>query len=249
MSTNDRDLAGVTRRLRKILALAESANPGEAAAALQQARTIMDKYGIDAVDAAATEVGESAAKLSGADLPLWESALVGVIKASIGVQVLIKGYDKVKGAVRPRGTVVFIGEGPKPQIAAYAFDVLRKKLRASIEASAQAMLATAYPGGVPDDITFRLTTKQRQSYALGWCASVQAKVQALASPPSPAVKRYMEKFGQLDKPAPIAKASRRARGDSDPLAAYLISKGLRDGREVALHQAVNNPQGQKALTH
>lgn len=249
MSTNDRDLAGVTRRLRKILALAESANPGEAAAALQQARTIMDKYGIDAVDAATTEVSESTSKLSGAELPLWESALVGVIKDSIGVQVLIKGYGKVKGATRPRGTVVFIGEGPKPKIAAYAFDVLKKKLRESVNASAQTMLATAFPEGVPDGVTYKLTTKQRQAYALGWCASVRGKVQALASPPSPAVQRYMERFGDLDTTKVKPPASSRSRRKPDPLVAYLTSKGLREGRDVALHQAVNTHQAQRAITH
>lgn len=245
MSTNNRDLAGVMRRLRKILALTESSNPGEAAAALQQARTIMDRYGIDAVDAAASAVGQATTKMSGAEMPVWEAALVDVIRRTLGVEAVREYFRKVPGLKRPRGAVIFIGEGPKAKIAAYAFDVLRKKLRQAMQASTEDLVAKAFPEGPPEGAKLKLTAKQRHAYAMGWCAGVQSKVQQLVHTPSPAVSRYMETFGEL-KSAPPPAPSKRPR-KLDAVSIHLTRQGLRDGDRVELHQAVHGSQGQQAL--
>jgi hypothetical protein len=45
------DLSGVMRRLRKIMALAKSSNPGEAGAALHQAQVLMAKHNLTADEA------------------------------------------------------------------------------------------------------------------------------------------------------------------------------------------------------
>lgn len=237
--TDTTDLQKVMRRLRKILALANSSNPGEAAAALQQAKTIMDRYGIDAVDAEATAVTETTVSSSRADMPAWESILLSVVRNSLGVQIIYQQYRRKAGYRRPKTDITFIGEGPKAQIAAYAFEVLRKKLGKSMKESTQALLAKAMPGGVPPGTTYRLTAKQRNAYAVGWCASVHSKVSQLVPTASPAVKRYMEtRYAD-------AKASEQralAKEKADPVADYMRRQGIADGDEVAIHQAMSSSQ-------
>lgn len=244
---NESEMQRVLRRLRKVLALANSSNPGEAAAALQQAKTIMDRYGIDAVDAEATAVTEATVSSSRAEVPVWESILLSVVRNSLGVQVVRETYHKRAGYRRPRAGITFIGEGPKAQIAAYAFDVLRKKLAKSMKESTQELIAKAMPGACPPGTTYRLTAKQRNAYAYGWCASVHNKVSQLAPTPSPAVERYMQ---QRFADAKAAKKRPDINERPDPLADYMLRQGIRDGGQVALHQAMNASQsGAPSLGH
>lgn len=243
------DRAKLFRRLRKILALAESANPGEAAAALHQARVLMDKYRIDEVDAHASAFEESSAtKLAGAKVLPWEGAILSIIENSLGVRALICGFNPRKGARRPNAAVVFVGEGPRAELAEYAFKVLRRKLKIAIDDAIHEIVLRVHPGAVKGEFLGVLKPAQRNAYAMGWCRAVQGKVQALHNPPpSEALKRYMLQRGVKNsdtKPPsrPKTRSSRR-----DPISSYLIQMGLSDGRDVALHKAMSEQAGQASL--
>ncbi|MBQ0916849.1 DUF2786 domain-containing protein [Hydrogenophaga aromaticivorans] len=243
------DRAKLLRRLRKILALAESANPGEAAAALHQARALMDKYGIDEVDAQTSAFEESSAtKLAGADVLPWEGALLSIIENSLGVKALIGGFNRRKGARRLNAQVIFVGEGPRAELAEYAFKVLRRKLKTAIDDAVHELVLRVYPEAVKGECRGVLKPAQRKAYAMGWCCAVRGKIQALHTPPpSEALKRYLLQRGVKDPDASPPPKPKKRSGKRDPVGAYLSLMGVRDGRDVALHKAMSEQAGQARL--
>ena len=231
------ELAGVLRRLKKVLALTESAEPGEAAAALKQAKSIMDKYGLDAVDARASDVHRSESKLGGSDVPAWESRLISVVKDVLGVAVLIRRQEKAKGHTRKRATAIFIGEGSQAQIATYTFEVLRRQLVVSMKKAVESLEAELrlLPEAKKCAIELKITPKQRDAYATTWCMAVHQKIHGMVSEPSEAVVRYIEAMNV----EPVNSTKKRsARPKDDPLGDYMLSKGLRDGRDAQLHRGM-----------
>lgn len=246
-STSDpEDLKRVMRRLRKVLALSQSSEPGEAAAALHQARAIMDKYGLDHVDAQISAVEESSTTLSGTDMLRWEVILVDTIKRAMGVEVLISRYEKTKGRTRPRASVIFVGEGHRAQVAAYAFDVLRRQLRASMQTTYAALAQKAGPNVNATDIRRLLTRSQREAYANAWVSAVHQKIQALDIAVSPAVKRYMaEKEAPAMEHKNLKPSTRKHKQDA--LTIHLLREGFRAGSQAQLHQAMDENRGETAL--
>lgn len=237
------------RRLRKIMALTESSNPGEAAAALQQARTLMDKYGLDAMDAEAAAFEESTTRLSGAKVLPWEGVLISIIQKSLGVKAMISGYVPQKFRRRPNAEVIFVGEGPRAELASYAFTVLRRKLKDAIESARRQLQKLAAPESTDSDKLLVLTDAQRKSYAISWCLAVESKVNALYTPAnSAAMDRYIETKHNPKKPDADAQKTRRPRQRKpDLLVSHLAGMGIRDGRGVALHQAMNGQEQRAAL--
>lgn len=130
--TMDRD-----RALRKVLAclrLSASSEPHEAAAALRQARALMDKYGLTEVDAAAAEIqsADAPTRCQGAKLPQSLCALSGIIADGYRCEVVVEMcttslWPKRTGTTRVR----FYGAGSDPEVAAYAFTVLRRQMDAA----------------------------------------------------------------------------------------------------------------------
>lgn len=238
-SITPEDKKRILRRLKKILALSESSNPGEAAAALHQANLLMQKYGMSQVDAEISSVEESETTLSSAEISKWEQALFGVVAASLGVSAFISGYSKIKGLRRPRGKIIFVGEGYRSKVAVYAFETLRRKLRKDLKESFDAILTQA---GINDGDKklVKVTSSQRDAYAFSWCHAVRGKVAGLAPEVPATVKLYLEtRIGSpTNHDAPPQKP--KAEKPLDALAGYLASKGLRDGKAVELHKAVHS---------
>ena len=112
--------------LRKILAclrLGASANANEAAAALRQARALMDKYGLTEADAHASGIKRETAKTRsrGGELPCSVMRLARLVADGYRCEVVIR---------RTWGNTVidFYGAGSDSRIASYAFTVLRRQL-------------------------------------------------------------------------------------------------------------------------
>jgi hypothetical protein len=248
MSTQN-ERANALRRLKKILALTSSSNPGEAAAALQQARTIMDKFGLDAVDAEASTITEERFKMGSADVTGWRSSLVAVIKYSLGVEVLIELTEPAKGHRRPSAKVVFIGEGHKPKIAAYALSVLQRSISKSFVKATEDMIRGALPSKDVKEIKkLLITQKHRDAYAKSWCHSVRSKVASLDNERSPAMKRYMEKFSVEKTAEEQQKVARSRSRKDDPLTSFFERQGYRDGKNVQLNKAMDSgPEQQRLL--
>lgn len=111
-------------KILKCLALSKSANEHEAAAALRQAKKMMEQHSINDAQLLAAGVTETFIK-AGANRkpPQWESILVTIVAQAFDCASMF--YERL---FEPSGWK-FIGVGVKPEIAQYAFSVLSRQLR------------------------------------------------------------------------------------------------------------------------
>ena len=126
--------------IRKVLAclrMAASSNPTEAATALRQARALMEKYGLNEADAAASEISDAEAVTGyrGGMVPRSMLALAAMVAdgyrcelvVTRGRQVVVRdGFPNLQG----KTTIRFFGAGADAEVAAYAFAVLRRQMQA-----------------------------------------------------------------------------------------------------------------------
>lgn len=124
------------RKIQACLRMAGSANPTEAATALRQARTLMDKYGLSEVDAGASEIGAAEAPTGyrGGMVPRSLLALANLVADGYRCAPVIQLRRRTvirDGVIRIVAETVihFHGAGADPQIASYAFAVLRRQLQ------------------------------------------------------------------------------------------------------------------------
>lgn len=78
------DKQKVLEKIKKCLALGESANEHEAAQAIRQAQILMEKYGISEMDVELSAVSEKGVGCS-ATLPNWHQVLISRCAKAFGV--------------------------------------------------------------------------------------------------------------------------------------------------------------------
>jgi hypothetical protein len=223
----DRDK--ILRRIQKCLNLAASSEPHEAAAALRQAKALMDKYGIHEAEAAFADIGEAGAKSSGKTaIPAWEANLATAVGESLGCRVLFERgaalYRVRQRVVREAVQVVFVGAVASPDVARYAFEVLRRKLR----------VARA---------DFRKRSIHRDAarldaFSYGWVLAVRNKVRDL-KPADGVIERVNRALAERNGALKVA-AQRDASGLSKGNTAHIraAAHGLVAGSEVEIHNGV-----------
>ena len=211
----DRDLLA---RIRKCLALSASSNEHEAAAALAKARALMEEHGISDDDLAMADVTEAAARGSRTQRPSrWETYLCLAVRRALGVQCFLdEGLDRR-----------YVGRGPRPEIATYAFTALFRRLK-----KARA-----------DYIRTRLkrcsAARKRvraDAFCEGWAAAVFRKIAALAPKPplDDGVQRYLAiQYHGLVEVKDRGEASAKAHTSDDHW------RGHAAGRSVEIHQGMS----------
>jgi hypothetical protein len=222
--------ADLLARIRKCLALGKSSNEHEAAAAIGKARELMDAHGITQEDILLSEISEESVKGNCAQrAPLWEVALCQTIQHALGVTVLV-GAD---------GKRIYIGRGAAPQVAAYAFAVLFRKLKAERAEYTRTRLKRC-----------SLARKRQRAdvFCEAWASSVYSQVKKLMprQPVDDRVGQYIERrYGDALTTVSARAASTKGRDTSmDYWAGHVL------GREVELHGAVGGSSGgRKALPH
>lgn len=116
--------------VRKLLKLGRSnSNAHEAGLALQRAQKLMARYGISALDAGLTSVREASSRTAPSDaekVPEWMVTLVRGVCHAFGCCAY---YSWRQTSAGYRRSVTFYGFSEKPEIAAYAFDVLTRQLK------------------------------------------------------------------------------------------------------------------------
>lgn len=206
-------------KIRKCLALGKSANEAEAAAALAKARDLMDAYGLTAEDVELSEIGEELAKGNRSQTPpMWENTLALVVQRALGVQAVLAGP----------GEWHFIGAGAAPQVAAYAFAVLFRQLKAARAEYTRNRLKRC---GL---------ARMRQRAGMGseaWATAVFVQIARLMPerPKDEAIGKYLaQRFGQLSTVEAREASTKGRRTDQDYWA------GHDQGRKVELHNAVGS---------
>jgi hypothetical protein len=225
------DIERILEKVKKCLALAESDNAGESAAALRQARKLMEKHGIT----------ETAVKLSEVQAVRVEKTPAAKDRAGRLVATVAGAFSCRPLRNRVDGNVVFefIGKGVSPEIAAYTWDVLWRRLEMERTAFHEQMLCSLIDPAWDDEIhSHRFqwakedARKATTSFVEGWLHNVAAVVREFAAPePDKDVKDWMaQKYGKLGKHTP------RKAGNLD---ADGVQAGLDAGSRVRLHHGVN----------
>lgn len=218
------DRAKAIQKIKKCLRLSKSSNPNEAAAALRHAQALMREHGIELADVEASEAAEARGRSSAARNPVdWEVALANMIKDCFACDLIFaSGWD--------RGEYVFIGSGARPEIAAYAYAVLRRQARL---ARAQ-YIVTALRRCKPSN-----KTRRADEFCRGWISAVREK--ALALVPSQSEVQAIEAYKRKNYPATSElEGKTRSRGSLDD-----SIQGYEEGRKAQLHRGVDSESVQQ----
>ena len=115
------DKSSALEKIKKCLALSRSASEHEAAQALKHAQALMDKYGLTSWDVELAEVSEQYGKAP-KSAPSWHWRLVHLCGSAFGC-------DRWHAADHSGGRFVFCGINGRPELAAYAYEVLLRQLK------------------------------------------------------------------------------------------------------------------------
>lgn len=222
-------------KIKKCFALASSNNEHEAAAALRQARKLMEMHGITESDIEASMASEQTTMAGVKATPSrWETDLAACIGSAFGcrtifTQLLRSGQN---------GTWSFIGCGSGPEIAKYAFDVLSRQLRRGRAEYIKTNLRRCKKVS---------KTRRADLYCEGWVSAVQSKVAKFANTESQdrAIASYMEiNHGELST------LKSRHRNEGRTLSPYEYRNyidGSNAGKEAYINHGVQGAQQQARL--
>lgn len=131
----------------------------------------MAKHNLTAESVAQIEITESSVKTTGKDLLKWEGHLAVVVSDALGVELLIESQQRQQGLRRQNACIVFVGKGCAPEIAVYAYTVLKKQMLADLRRLINQEASNLDIKG----IKVTATAAQRSAYALGWCRAAYGK--------------------------------------------------------------------------
>ncbi len=215
----------VLDKIRKCLALSKSDNANEAATALRQAEALMKAHGITDADLELSTISQHSATCSTAAKPAqYLVSLAAVIGEAFGVTpVLTSTFTGSR--------VEFIGPTPQPEIASYAYEVLRKQV---VDARTDHIKS--------QNKRLKRSTKTRRGdlFAMAWVSAVDDMVSQFAQPQSEKVQALVQQYkaktyGKLSETQ--GRAARSQRRDQSSALAGLIA-----GRNAQLHQGMNATQ-------
>ncbi len=210
------------QRIKKCLALSASSNEHEAAAALRHAQALMREHGIGAADVDASYVSEAHAKAgAGKRIPQPLVVLAQTVGDAFACEPMLTPSQFFEPVMR------FIGIDPKPELAAYAYTVLRRKL----ERDRAAYVATLKRCKHSTEI------RRGKVFAQHWILAVAAAVEEFAGTETDQqrIAAYkQQRFGETE--VVRGRTQRTTRRDYDAAAA-----GVANGSQVTLRDAVGAP--------
>jgi hypothetical protein len=167
---NNNDRAKKIERVRKLLELARNhgANEHEAANALALAQAQMRTEGITDTEISASAAAEAFTQKGAMNrVPKWEDRLAGAIGRTFACDCIHHSGS---------GQWSFVGIDPLPDLASYAFDVLRRQC---LEARRH------YVADTLRRVASRASKVRRADlFTQGWVETAISKVQALYRPPA-----------------------------------------------------------------
>jgi hypothetical protein len=209
-------------KIRKCLALSQSANEHEAAAALRQAKKLMEAHNISTDDVKAAEVSEARAKAGTRAKPVsWETYLAQTVGAVFNCMIIF-------GSGSSEGRWMFIGVGTNPEVAQYAFLVLFRQLKKARAEYIKTNLKRCKQVS---------KTRRADQYCAGWVSAVRSVALGQFFPKNPdqaAIDAYNVKHHP--KVIDCASIDRNEKGGKrdygDTFAGYL------QGQKASLHRGV-----------
>ncbi|MFU8924933.1 DUF2786 domain-containing protein [Acinetobacter puyangensis] len=231
----------IIEKIKKCLALSKSANQHEAAAALRQAYTLMEKYNIDADDAELLGIQEAEIIGSGAQKsPFFELMLAQAIATIMDCKFFHSyGVTQTPSTYKIHGKWVFAGFDPAPEIATYAFDVLYRQLKKArkhfIDNALKRVKISANK------------TKRADLFCQGWVIEATEHVRNIKpnSAKLAQIKAYIEKKHELKTYKPKNRNEKTSLNSSRNFNDF--DAGRRAGKNAQLNQAMNGGNQQNRL--
>lgn len=225
----------ILRRIKKCLSLAQSDNEHEAAAALRQARALMEKHGIDWQEARQPELSvldKSTGKSGTCAMTEWEVRLYNMIADFFGCTLYLSNRWPV-----------LVGVAPAPTIAQYAADTLLRQLRRNRKDALESLEFKRRRLRVGERREFNL------AYSAAWICAVSEKVSDFAQGVTPEASREHEaaigRYWSMDN-IPNREFSGRTLRQS-PLTTFAVHAGSTAGAQAQLHHGVNDAPAQPRI--
>lgn len=218
-------------KIKKLLNLARKAtNPNEAAAALRQAQNLMREHSVTELEAEFTNISEASSKGSpnhAQTPPKYLVYLVEVIKRAFGVQAYFAWREVKYFYSSPRRVITFYGPDSRPQIAAYAFDVLARQMVAARKEFIAGLHRNTKPAN---------RTAKADQFCEGWASGVWHIVAELV--PTESETTLMELYRERQLASGLeAGECREARKTKD--SDLSRAAGYLSGRQAQLNHGVN----------
>lgn len=212
--------SSVMEKIRKCLALSESSNEHEAAAAMRQARKLMEKHGLSSEAMNIFKIKEESMETKYSNPPAWFLMLGQVIAKAFQCSI----YTTHK-------KFIFVGKDACAEVARYSFDVLHRQLvfqKNKFLNSEKVIFAAA-----------AVKRKIGQAYCEGWICGVGAIVDEFASRLTDEESNEHRKYLQTATQKEIGEkdSSPRKRKD-DPIKNWAAAHGWESGKKVKLHEGV-----------
>lgn len=212
------------RRIKACLRLAASPNPHEAAAALRQARKLMDEHGLTESDAVASDVGNADAPtgMRGGRPPASFLWLANVVAGGFRCHSVLIRYPAAGTTI-----VRFFGRDSDSEIAAYALIVLNRQLTADRRKHTKRVRKRA------------VKAQRGESFALGWVSAIEELF--------PAEKLADEHLAAIDTAirsrVGVLQSSEQKAGGKSRHRSSDIGAGWAAGKQAKLHRGVKGRAG------
>lgn len=233
MSDKDR----IIRKIERCLALSESSNEHEAAAALRQANALMEKHQIELSELGLSELSISQDdRIFSTRLPVaWKRMLYIMVAEAFSLSLFWRG-----------GRPIFVGVSPAPTVALYAVDILERQLNKG----KKNFMAEVERLNELDNIkmTRSIRTEIGRGYCEGWVFGCMKKVEAFAKSLTNEEKekhlnKIKSKFGCVEE----TKSRPPKLAMSSDLGEAAAGAGYREGKNAQLHHGMGQDKKDSRL--
>ncbi|MDR1506341.1 MAG: DUF2786 domain-containing protein [Treponema sp.] len=159
-------------KIKKLFALSGSPNANEAAAALQMAQELMERYNIGMESVSRLDIGKEKLKSNGGESPSkYETVLTVFVAKAFGCRA---AHGIVKTKVRLHYGWTFIGIEHRVKIAAFMEEVLLRKLRSARAKYMKSLTRVKSRGN---------KMRRADEFCMGWVMTVIGKLREFTNSP------------------------------------------------------------------
>ena len=171
----------VLKKIKKCLALAKSCNPNEAAAAMRQAKKLMEMHSVTETELELSRVTEFVAEAPNKSTPAWTSSLIASIAKAFECKAVLS-------RTRGRTEIKFIGFDHGPEVAAFTLDILVRAL-----VKARKNFLASYSRLSPPE-----KRQKGKVFSEGWVVGIGAEVSRFSKSLTPAEEDLIDTCVQRD---------------------------------------------------
>ncbi|MFM4022187.1 DUF2786 domain-containing protein [Klebsiella variicola] len=228
-------------KIKKLLNLARrSSNSHEAATALNQAQALMRKHKLSQNDVDLMDITSKASKGAPShaqSIPRYMTFLVQLICRAMGVNCYYSFQRNFMNGQK-QNTVIFFGPDERPEIAAYAFDVLSRQM---------VKARRTFIGSLRKNIKPATKTARADQFCEGWAEGAYQAIESFVV--TETEKTLMANFlAKLKKEQDLSdltpREAKKCRGDQDAAEA-----GFNEGLKARLNHGVSGKDSALSLEY